>query len=136
MPKERVSIILNQTTTAQADGVKHGTNRFTGTVMGFSVVGLFRAYGLCPARFHVCLVAVERSNREPISVSPPKMDIAERDWKFAKCHFRTSGDFIDRNFARDALERRALWARGDAGILQQRRRLRTLDNRLAGEDRV
>jgi hypothetical protein len=49
---------------------------------------------------------------------------------------RTSGDFIDRHFARDALERRALRARGDAGILQQRRRLRIVDDRLAGEDRV
>ena len=42
----------------------------------------------------------------------------------AVCHFRTSGDFIDRHFARDALERHALRERGDPGILQQRRRLR------------
>jgi hypothetical protein len=54
----------------------------------------------------------------------------------ALCHFRTSRDFIDRHFARDALERRPLRARGDAGILQQRRRLRIVDDRLAGEDRV
>src|SRR5438876_7549850 len=47
-----------------------------------------------------------------------------------------SGDFIDRHFARDALERRALRARGDAAILQQHQRLRIVDDRLAGEDRV
>jgi hypothetical protein len=86
---------------------------------------------------------------------PPRADIGERHWHVrqglgrrllrrgistrlttAVGHFRTSGDFIDRHFARDALERRALRARADAGILQQRRRLRIVDDRLAGEDRV
>jgi hypothetical protein len=74
--------------------------------------------------------------KSPCPLYPRKRTSITAAAMSALCHFRTSGDFIDRHFARDAPERRALRARGDAGILQQRRRLRIVDDRLAGEDRV